>query len=198
MIGTYISGYAVCKRLSIDRSCFDKFAQQSRSALHRGIDMQFTFEQWWTWWQIDNRWARRGCTRYDLVMARYDDIGHYHPDNVYCCTAKENCEAIDHLAIRLVKPKKRRAKSIRTPRQIKKMKLLRRQRYLEKHPNSKKRVNRNHHLAVRGDKHPKSHPVLTPKGRFGSIALAAEAYGLTRAGAKYRADKLQLGWSYPT
>lgn len=36
------------------------------------------------------------------------------------------------------------------------------------------------HLRVRGAGHPRSKPVVTPRGVFGSIALAAEAHGVTR------------------
>jgi hypothetical protein len=46
----------------------------------------------------------------------------------------------------------------------------------------------------RGDAHPKSTPVITPAGRFGSIALAAEHYGITRAGASHRVRKGLFGW----
>jgi hypothetical protein len=48
----------------------------------------------------------------------------------------------------------------------------------------------------RGDGHPKSQAVITPAGRFGSIALAAEHYGLTRAGGLNRVRKNLAGWSY--
>ena len=44
---------------------------------------------------------------------------------------------------------------------------------------------------IRGDGHPKSLAVITPKGRYGSIALAADAHGITRAGGHYRVKK---GW----
>src|SRR3954467_5029195 len=36
-----------------------------------------------------------------------------------------------------------------------------------------------HHLQVRGDGHSVSKAVITPKGRFGSAALAAEAHGIS-------------------
>lgn len=38
----------------------------------------------------------------------------------------------------------------------------------------------------RGDQHPASCAVMTSLGRFGSIALAADAYGMTRQRGRYR------------
>ena len=51
------------------------------------------------------------------------------------------------------------------------------------------------HLRVRGAGHPRSKAVLTPRGRFGSAALAAEAFGITRQCAAMRARSRQKGWS---
>ena len=52
------------------------------------------------------------------------------------------------------------------------------------------------HLAVRGDHHPRSRAVLTPLGRFGSAALAAEAHGITPQGASRKARERRDGWRY--
>ena len=51
-------------------------------------------------------------------------------------------------------------------------------------------------LKVRGDDHPKSRGCWTPKGRFGSIALAAEALGITRQGAMLKIKRGTKGWRY--
>jgi hypothetical protein len=45
------------------------------------------------------------------------------------------------------------------------------------------------HLKVRGDGHPRSMAVVTSLGRFGSIALASEAHGITRAGGHYKVKR---------
>lgn len=42
------------------------------------------------------------------------------------------------------------------------------------------------HCKVRGEDHPRSVPVVTPAGRFGSLRLAAEAHGLGYEAARYR------------
>ena len=48
----------------------------------------------------------------------------------------------------------------------------------------------------RGDDHPKSRAVITPAGRFGSIALAAKHYGITRQAAFTRVRREVPGWQY--
>lgn len=61
----------------------------------------------------------------------------------------------------------------------------------------RKKIEANH-LRVRGDGHPKSKAVITPKGRFGSAALAADAYDIGRRTACYRAKYQMQGWRYET
>jgi hypothetical protein len=51
-------------------------------------------------------------------------------------------------------------------------------------------------LKVRGDGHPRSRPVITPKGRFGSMALAAEAFGVSRQAAFQWVRDHRPGWRY--
>jgi len=58
----------------------NKFDCQKTHAKIRGIDFNFTFEQWVTWWGDDI--SQRGCRKGQLVMARLNDIGPYSPDNV--------------------------------------------------------------------------------------------------------------------
>jgi hypothetical protein len=45
------------------------FSVQKRNAKKRGIPFLFTFQEWWAWWQIDNRWENRGMGRDKFVMA---------------------------------------------------------------------------------------------------------------------------------
>lgn len=67
------------------------FSLQRGGAKQRGISFEFTLEEWWTWWQTDNRWERRGSRGPEqLVMARRGDVGPYSPNNVRCITAAEN------------------------------------------------------------------------------------------------------------
>lgn len=60
------------------------FRAQKYGAAQRGIQFLMTFEEWWSWWQIDNRWERRGRNSGQLVMARDNDEGPYHIDNIHC------------------------------------------------------------------------------------------------------------------
>lgn len=64
-----------------------KFNRQRTSAKIRGIDFNFSFNEWLEWWGDD--FALRGCKKGQLVMARNNDTGPYHPDNVY----KQECGA---------------------------------------------------------------------------------------------------------
>jgi hypothetical protein len=65
-----------------------KYSVQRTSAINRGIDWQFTYDTWIEWWGKDI--ANRGRLKGQLVMARYNDIGPYHPDNVRKATCSEN------------------------------------------------------------------------------------------------------------
>jgi hypothetical protein len=66
------------------------FRSQRNGAKQRGIPFDFTIEEWWDWWQVDDRWSRRGRNESDLVMARTGDKGPYSLANVYCSTHAEN------------------------------------------------------------------------------------------------------------
>lgn len=64
------------------------YSQQWRDAKGRGIDFQFTFDEWIAWWGDDIH--QRGNRANNLCMARLGDTGPYHPNNVYKCTKAEN------------------------------------------------------------------------------------------------------------
>lgn len=65
-----------------------KFRTQKSQAKRRGIEWNFTFEQWIEWWGED--FDRRGRGPNDLVMARFGDTGPYSPENVRKATVAEN------------------------------------------------------------------------------------------------------------
>lgn len=143
------------------------FREHRYNAAHRGILFKFTFAQWVEWWGKD--FERRGRKLGQLVMARRRDQGAYEPSNCYKATHTENANdysrSHEHLAAAArVRHARRKAAGIR------------------------------HHLEVRGDGHPKSKAVMTPAGRFGSGALAAEHYGITRAGMAWRCRNLLDYW----
>jgi len=64
------------------------YAAQKNSAKARGIEWCFTFSEWLEWWGTD--YAKRGCTKGSLVMARHGDVGAYEPSNVSKCDHGEN------------------------------------------------------------------------------------------------------------
>jgi hypothetical protein len=67
---------------------YEKYYTQRRESIKRGIDFQFSFEDWIQWWGNDI--VNRGRCKGQLVMARYKDQGPYHPDNVRKATCSEN------------------------------------------------------------------------------------------------------------
>jgi hypothetical protein len=149
---------------------YQAFRSHVHAAKSRGIGFFFTIDRWWAWWQTDDRWQRRGIGKNKLVMARKGDAGPYSPENVFCCTHSQNIQLID--------PAKMSASQLAASARRKRL------------------PGYNHHLSVRGDGHPRSRAVITPIGRFGSAAVAADAHGLTRHGAALRAEQQRNGWCY--
>ena len=66
----------------------NKYSVQKTHAKIRDIEWHFIFESWLDWWGDDI--VNRGCRKGQLVMARYQDQGPYHPDNVIKKTCGEN------------------------------------------------------------------------------------------------------------
>lgn len=144
------------------------FDTQRSSARHRGIEFLFTFHEWWEWWQIDERWNKRGLKGNGLVMARFGDEGPYAPWNVYCATSADNVKDID--------PEKRREAQLASWAKRK----------------SEGDVS---HLTNRAT-HPKAKSVMTPEGLFESAALAADYYRIDHSFAQKKARKELDGWRY--
>lgn len=57
------------------------YARAKGAAKQRGIDWQFTKDEWYDWWGEDI--FKRGNKNDELQMCRYGDEGPYHPDNVF-------------------------------------------------------------------------------------------------------------------
>jgi hypothetical protein len=145
---------------------YQAFRSHRNNARHRGIPFLFTFEQWLEWWMKDSRWEKRGRRGGDLVMARNGDVGPYSPDNVYCTTSAGNMADVP-FEVRSAAMQRAHAAGLL-----------------------------GHHLRIRGEDHPKARCVVTPAGRFGSAALAAEHYGVSRQHAARMARAGVNGWCY--
>jgi hypothetical protein len=74
------------------REVLKAFGWHLYNAKYRNIAFNLTIEEWWQWWQIDDRWSRRGNRGNDLVMARFNDQGPYSLSNVYCATSSQNLQ----------------------------------------------------------------------------------------------------------
>jgi hypothetical protein len=57
-----------------------KYGCQKTHAKLRGIEFNFTFQEWIDWWGSDI--INRGCRKGQLVMARIGDQGPYSSNNV--------------------------------------------------------------------------------------------------------------------
>lgn len=66
----------------------NKYYTQKAGAKCRDIEWHFTYESWLNWWGDDV--VNRGNKSGQLVMARNNDTGPYHPDNVHKSTCNEN------------------------------------------------------------------------------------------------------------
>ena len=65
-----------------------EYRAQKQNARRRGILFEFDYQSWVDWWGDDI--VNRGRGREKLVMARYNDSGPYHPDNVLKMLGFEN------------------------------------------------------------------------------------------------------------
>ena len=66
----------------------DKFNKHKASAKFRGIDFQFTFEEWCEMWKP--YWDNRGTKDNQYVMSRKGDTGPYSKENCVIKTWSEN------------------------------------------------------------------------------------------------------------
>ncbi len=70
-----------------------RYSTQRQHAKRRGIEFKFTFDDWLAWWigKLGPVWlSKRGRLSEKFCMARRDDEGPYHPDNVMCITIEQN------------------------------------------------------------------------------------------------------------
>jgi hypothetical protein len=158
----------------IPKRDYQSWRAQYHRAKSRGIPFNFTLLGWRQWWSIElarlEPGARRGRGKDDYVMARKRDRGPYEPGNVFATKPIGNVFATKPIGNMRDRDPLACEAAVR---------LATLTREANGHP-------RGEHLKVRGDGHPKAKAVMTDAGRFGSIALAAEAYGITRAGGHYR------------
>lgn len=73
----------------MDRSAArQKYAQHKAHAEARGIEFEFTFDEWCEIWEP--HWEKRGVHKDQLGMCRMHDKGPYRVDNVRLDTPKGN------------------------------------------------------------------------------------------------------------
>lgn len=72
------------------KSPIGKYKRQKKSAEHRGIYWEFTFESWFRKWQDSEKWKERGTHRGGYVMTRIGDTGPYSPENTIIKTGQQN------------------------------------------------------------------------------------------------------------
>lgn len=142
------------------------FQVQRARARGRSIEWQFTFTEWWAWWQTDDRWSNRGVGWSQFVMARKGDAGPYSPENVYCATQEQNHADVPYEVRSTAMKGVWSRQVISTP------------------------------ILNKGAGHPRSVAIETPAGRFANATEAAAHFGITRQGIRYRITAGVAGWRY--
>lgn len=146
-----------------------KYWAQKTSSKRRGIDFHISFDEWYDFWSVDDRWMNRGNRSGQYVMARHGDTGPYAIDNVRCATTEEN------------------AADSRGPK---------RSACTKAYHVARKAAGHKLAIEFRGARHPKSRPVSTPDGVFESGALAADFYKVTKEAIYYRIAKNLYGFAW--
>jgi hypothetical protein len=175
-----------------------KFSRHRSQAKFRGIGFHFTFEEWYQWW-LDNGVDKNLDIQYTddqqrLCMCRKGDNGDYHPDNVYLASAPENSRHghYNGKANYIVKPRKtfRYGDKLYSNREMtidlkidpKDLRLYRADDYDENNLKETMRlINRWIKMENKYQKY-----WITPKGKFSSKDLAAEAMGISKDLLGYR------------
>lgn len=163
--------------MTMSKKARKAFSQHKYNAKRRGIEFLFTREEWWAWWQEDGRWSKRGNSSMDhLVMARFGDMGPYHPDNVYCTPHRVNLSNIPFYV------KSSASKIVHARLQ------------------GREDGYKNHHFVThpeaRNNGASMARPCTTPEGRFPSAAAAARHFGLPSRTALSRCIRKSLGWAW--
>ena len=81
------------KRDKYAKEVYRAFDSQKGAAKDRGIDFNFSVDEWVAWWvqHLGQDWMKmRGCRRGQYVMARKKDAGAYEPSNVECILCEDN------------------------------------------------------------------------------------------------------------
>lgn len=67
-----------------------KYGNQKDSAKRRGVEWQFTFEEWMRVWIDSGKWEMRGRGKGQYCMARHGDVGPYNTSNVSIILSQKN------------------------------------------------------------------------------------------------------------
>lgn len=155
--------------------------QKSRAINSRNIEWHLTFDEWINWWLSTGHWHERGKGSNKYVMSRFNDVGPYALNNIYCQTDGNNSR---EAAVR--------QKGKKMSEQAKKN-MSQGQKGLA-HPWQAGTNNRFHSSNLTPELREKiavgkrkcRKPVQTPFGRFDSQTLAAKALGVNTGTIAYR------------
>jgi len=92
-----------------------RYNSQKQTAKQRKIEFNLSFEEWYNWW-LDNGIDRNYAQPFNkdtLCMCRYNDIGPYSLDNIYCDTLSSNMTTSNKLKSKDIKS--RNSKPVSTP-----------------------------------------------------------------------------------
>ena len=83
--------------MNIRNTKLDRFNQHKANAERRGVEFNFTFDEWFKMWGDSGKWDERGTGSDKYCMARHSDSGPYSIDNVSIQTNRENDQfAVTH------------------------------------------------------------------------------------------------------
>lgn len=82
------------EELDLYKEIYSLFSRQRASAKFRGINWNFTFEEWLGLWLASGHISDRGRGSDKYVMARFNDEGEYSPENCFIQTFGDNIREV--------------------------------------------------------------------------------------------------------
>lgn len=76
--------------MGLHKTPIGAFRSQRNNAIHRGIEWNLKFWDWWQVWHQSGKWEERGRAKDAYVMCRFKDDGAYEASNVYIATLYHN------------------------------------------------------------------------------------------------------------
>ena len=170
----------------------DKFKSaykwQRANASNRGIPFLFTFEEWKDWWISNGKWEERGVGKDKYCMCRFNDVGPYSVENVYCASNSKNLSDAN-----LGKPKSPETRLKMSEAASGKPKPWA---LGNNNPMHRPEVKQKLSDAISGGNHYRAKAVTAPYGFWNSVTEASAATGIPNSTIEWRCKYNKSGFSY--